>query len=609
MAANQSRRRADPNSSIEGSVNRDSTEAFCYRPLAEGVDCTRLVEIQPAGDDNDSLIVCNVVQVEFGDRPTYKALSYRWGDETDKRTILVNGAGFQVGRNLWDALHCLRQKGGGERYWIDAICINQDDIAERNRQVRNMRHIYFRAHTVIIWLGSAYAAYQIGIPRLQQYVRSHAFARDEPTGRKSAEGTASISTPSENDDAISRMLKELCDDQYWSRLWIVQEVTLAQRLQVSFGNLDMTWKHFISLVTLSHGPADGPLRLDRHLNERYTESYKLVRLLRDHKDAACKEPKDKIYGLVGLAADAPGFPMDYNKSLFEIWEDTMEFMNRQGLMNESEIVDLGRLVKFLLMRHETIPLHQTLRPYESEVNSSTIIENLNSPKVFELQSYVLGNVQWIGPSAGDIVKNLESVNQWELKVQANFNSGLGSAHQESHMLLRSILNTDNTALATRCFNHTSTVRWAISSDNPWSVICKYQQITNRSKQSIHTSLRTDSNSSDPTDSNDPYLYQLLRGEGQLSYLMGISSTQLELGDLMVWVHGINKIAILRVIEVRESSRGYIHMKLQMNGTGLVSEDVAGLTPDPTRRFSGFSEHDLMQVYIDARTLFVLLEGE
>lgn len=39
--------------------------------------------------------------------------------------------------------------------WIDALCINQYDEAEKERQVRNMFHIYRKASTVLVWLGSA----------------------------------------------------------------------------------------------------------------------------------------------------------------------------------------------------------------------------------------------------------------------------------------------------------------------------------------------------------------------------------------------------------------------------------------------------------------------
>ena len=51
-----------------------------------------------------------------------------------------------VGQNLWEALHYLRKRVNGLRYWIDAICINQADIPERNQQLRIMPHIHESAH-------------------------------------------------------------------------------------------------------------------------------------------------------------------------------------------------------------------------------------------------------------------------------------------------------------------------------------------------------------------------------------------------------------------------------------------------------------------------------
>jgi hypothetical protein len=60
----------------------------------------------------------------------------------------------------------------------------------------------------------------------------------------------------------------------------------------------------------------GPLRLDRLLRqEKYNDSHTLKRLLEEHREAKCAEPRDKVYGLVGLASDAAQFPMDYSKSL------------------------------------------------------------------------------------------------------------------------------------------------------------------------------------------------------------------------------------------------------------------------------------------------------
>ena len=38
-------------------------------------------------------------------------------------------------------------------YWIDAICINQDDLAERAEQGRLMGQIYANIEMVVVWLG------------------------------------------------------------------------------------------------------------------------------------------------------------------------------------------------------------------------------------------------------------------------------------------------------------------------------------------------------------------------------------------------------------------------------------------------------------------------
>jgi hypothetical protein len=118
----------------------------------------------------------------------------------------------------------------------------------------------------------------------------------------------------------------------------------------------MDWNAFIEVATLHNSSCEGPLRLNRLLQEKYSGSHTLRKLLEDHRKALCKEPRDKIYGLVGLAADAIGFPMDYRKSLIEIWKDTMEFMNCRGLLPTSDVIPFGRLVKSLLIGDHLGPL-------------------------------------------------------------------------------------------------------------------------------------------------------------------------------------------------------------------------------------------------------------
>lgn len=39
--------------------------------------------------------------------------------------------------------------------WVDALCINQDDLAERGSQISIMNLIYQSAQKVLVWLGEA----------------------------------------------------------------------------------------------------------------------------------------------------------------------------------------------------------------------------------------------------------------------------------------------------------------------------------------------------------------------------------------------------------------------------------------------------------------------
>lgn len=84
----------------------------------------------------------------------YEALSYEWGDpDSPKHEILLDGQPFIIRRNLWQALRCLRTEISARTLWVDAICINQEDVSERNHQVGMMGSIYSFASSVRVWLG------------------------------------------------------------------------------------------------------------------------------------------------------------------------------------------------------------------------------------------------------------------------------------------------------------------------------------------------------------------------------------------------------------------------------------------------------------------------
>lgn len=100
--------------------------------------------------------------VSLKENRAFTALSYMWGDPHITENITLNDRNFAVTTNLAAALgyvhhHWATQLPSRDsksfRLWVDAICINQQDVAERNAQVPLMCAIYSSAELVISWLG------------------------------------------------------------------------------------------------------------------------------------------------------------------------------------------------------------------------------------------------------------------------------------------------------------------------------------------------------------------------------------------------------------------------------------------------------------------------
>lgn len=135
-------------------------QAYKYRPIRPGPNNIRLLQILPGTGDTD--IFCQVFQYTLRTEKAfglYEALSYVWGDSADPHQIRVKNpeddyyGTFSVTKNLFAALLRLRDADLPRTVWIDAICINQNDLTERALQVQIMARIYAYAVSVTVWLG------------------------------------------------------------------------------------------------------------------------------------------------------------------------------------------------------------------------------------------------------------------------------------------------------------------------------------------------------------------------------------------------------------------------------------------------------------------------
>ncbi|KAF2826945.1 HET-domain-containing protein, partial [Ophiobolus disseminans] len=118
-------------------------EAFHHEPLDHTTKAIRLVEILPDLSP-ELLIQCTMRYATVN--VLYICLSYRWGAPSPNQQVLVNGKPHIVRQNLFDFLNMIRKtQSTPPAYWIDALCINQADLAERNHQVAQMGDIYGHA--------------------------------------------------------------------------------------------------------------------------------------------------------------------------------------------------------------------------------------------------------------------------------------------------------------------------------------------------------------------------------------------------------------------------------------------------------------------------------
>ncbi len=130
---------------------------YKYAPL-QHLDSIRLLELLPG--EMESPIQMNLAEFRLQENPPYEAFSYTWATEDGDYSL---SSQIRCGKTtrLWITKNCelalryLRETDSRRILWVDAICINQNDINERGHQVGMMRDIYSQVPRVLVWLGEA----------------------------------------------------------------------------------------------------------------------------------------------------------------------------------------------------------------------------------------------------------------------------------------------------------------------------------------------------------------------------------------------------------------------------------------------------------------------
>ncbi|RDW64068.1 hypothetical protein BP5796_10570 [Coleophoma crateriformis] len=306
-----------------------SRPKYQYRLLTPGKNEIRLMKVLPAANSTDT-IHCELLHTTLDEAPPYQALSYTWGDAAGARPICVDGMNLPVTQNLRHALHRLRPNvEPGLVLWVDAVCINQEDVSERGIQTGKMREIYRHAETVNVWLG------------LQNHDSGAAIELVDELNTCTPSEVGGIIQDPQRADQI-KALVVLFRRQYYFRIWVVQEVQSARKAVVYCGPNVIPWivldkvcdilkreeihlqKIFYKspsfIRTLVSGGPRG-LQLSRYSSTDLAPP--LSELLLSHKSKKSTDPKDKVYALVGISSSRNSFgPIDYSLSVRDIYTHT-----------------------------------------------------------------------------------------------------------------------------------------------------------------------------------------------------------------------------------------------------------------------------------------------
>ncbi|KAI4860667.1 HET-domain-containing protein [Hypoxylon rubiginosum] len=171
----------------------------------------------------------------------FVALSYVWGDQSIRREIYVNDVPVSVTASLESALRELRNHSRiqqGFYIWVDALCINQEDLDERSAQVGRMKDIYHKAWHVVIWLGPEENRSSLAMLALR-YMSLHAKQGDVLSKLYKRVEFYVVRLPFMQwkhahtslriRKAVLNAIYHLLARSYWRRLWIIQEVVLGSR--------------------------------------------------------------------------------------------------------------------------------------------------------------------------------------------------------------------------------------------------------------------------------------------------------------------------------------------------------------------------------------------
>ncbi|KAF3810025.1 hypothetical protein GCG54_00002474 [Colletotrichum gloeosporioides] len=275
-----------------------SLPSYHYEPLKHP-DSTRVLVLHPAGAF-ESQLLCSIIQYSRQEQlrsvdttRNYSAVSYTWGEPDFSVDLIIDQSNaddditpkkslLKITPTVDTILRYLRGSHKPVHLWIDALCINQQDENDKAVQIPQMGAIYKCADMVHVWLGDVDAD-EVAI----------AFANVRMIH-------ASPATESYKAD-LFESLATLTQKPWFTRRWVIQEIKLADRAVLRYGEHSVEYARFRTawyLVESRMLSQDNMKDLRPLLNRDSTDDF--LELLWGFHLANCADPRDRLAALYGF---------------------------------------------------------------------------------------------------------------------------------------------------------------------------------------------------------------------------------------------------------------------------------------------------------------------
>jgi hypothetical protein len=423
-----------PSVGIISMASRIPSHSPIFDTLNDPRNQIRLLTLAPSSNHDADICCClEAFEPHCSTMPEYEAISYVWGELSPTFDITINNQPFKVSGNLQTALRYIRDHSAPRKLWIDALCINQSDNAEKHHQICQMDSIYTRASDVLIWLGEADESIdkalvllkelesRIDAAKLDWYLDSYAFSNDDE-----AQEAIGWHGPVCQDESVHPGMKRLFTNPWFGRMWVVQEASLSRRSPIVLcGETSLSFKmlwnlrHNLALPTAFGETVRRAVGLDEFAREEaihfparwsrngsllsHDEDGLLAQLLKTTWRRKCTDPRDKIFAILGFMTSdyvQTNFP-DYNESVEKIYQRAMKLLlKRSGIywLQFAKAKSMRDLPSWCIdfsskwVENDWGWTSELEGPFTSDVSKQLHLEYVHEPDVITVNGVNLGRV-------------------------------------------------------------------------------------------------------------------------------------------------------------------------------------------------------------------------